>query len=139
MSFLQQLKLKNPNVRGAAKNIVSRVQRQTLEQARDAVLKKLEANKAYFIDKTNPRPDLCYKLTAVGYVMGIKYGNRYLTNVFIDDDGTGGDLYLTYLMGMSDEDMPFTFDFAISLVKRGGCDEAIKKAQAANIAIHAKR
>jgi len=133
MSFIQKLKLRNANVRGSDSNKVGRVQRQTLQDARDATIKKLEANKAYFLDNGLPRPDLCYKQLAAGYSLGIKYGNRYLDGVF--DQHAGG---FKFLEGLRDEDMPLCFDHAIQIIRTGECDRALQQAMAANIAIHAK-
>lgn len=86
---------KLPAGAGPTKHLkVARSKRHSIEDARKAVADKLRANLAYLRDPGScERPDLVYKEQGPGtYVLGIKYGNRWLKGLFDGD---------SYLQGLN--------------------------------------
>lgn len=105
--------------------------RDTIEDARRKVGQKLRDNKAYVEDKVNvDKPDCVYKVQADGrYTMGIKYGNRFLVDVF---DGE------TYIADVGEEKLPELLDMFAADAEGGMFDTQIKAIMQANIAARNK-
>jgi chorismate mutase len=80
--LLAQIKQFVPNARSTKTTQTRNTKRDTEDAAREKVVTKLLANKAYFNDPSLKRPDSLYKKQADdNYAIGIKYGNRYLQKV----------------------------------------------------------
>lgn len=132
MSKLNKILQQHAGISGANKRTLKRVQRDTLQKARAKCVKKLLANKAWHNDNTLEKPDLVVAQDANNnYSVGVKYGNRYLPNVF----NGGKD---TFLENVPESALDDVFDALTELVETGECDAAIRDAMAANLAMHAK-
>lgn len=132
MSKLTAVLAQHTNICGASKRTLKRVQRDTLQKARAKCITKLAANKAWHNGDTLQKPDLVVAQDANNcYSVGVKYGNRYLQNVF--NGGTD-----TFLENVPEAALDEVFDALTELVETGECDAAIKAAMAENLKMHAK-
>jgi hypothetical protein len=106
---------------------VLRSKRHSIDDARKAVADKLLANLAYLRDPNIcERPDLVYKEQEPGvYVVGIKYGNRWLNGLF-----EGG----TYLQGLTADALGELLEGFAQDALSGQFDAYIRPIMDANIA-----
>lgn len=117
-AILAQLRLLIPNATTVQKVSTSRTKRDTLDDARGKVAKKLRENIAAFNGSTEfEKVDRVYKTTFDGtYAVGIKYGNRYLAGAI------GGG---TFVPGISAEQLPEVLELFAKQVEQGLYDDAI--------------
>lgn len=127
-SVFDKFKKKYPHIKAVKDCNPARHEPDTLERAREKVIDKLLANKKYIEDSTNAKPDKVYKRMADGtYGIGVKYGNRYLKNIFDEDRKMLDDL--------NKADLPGVIDDLVDCVKDGDFDDAIKEVMASNLAV----
>ncbi len=108
----------------------------TVDKARAKAVAQLLANKQYLLsgEQAKQKPVLLYKLVAQLYYVGIKYSNKYLEQVFEDDEGLGNVVQCD-----SVQECVEALDVGIERVNAGLCDAALKAAIAANVAMHKAR
>jgi hypothetical protein len=129
--ILDQLRVLIPGVTTVKTVATSRVKRDTLDDARAKVAKKLRDNIVALsgsaaVEKVDP----VYKKQADGkYGVGIKYGNRYLIGAI-----AGG----TFVPGVSAEQLPKLLEMLAGQVERGLYDPAIEKVMQDNVAARNK-
>ncbi|MBK6787011.1 MAG: hypothetical protein IPG77_04935 [Betaproteobacteria bacterium] len=132
MSILSKVLAQHTAICGASKRTLKRVQRDTLQKARAKCIEKVRANKAWHNDNTLQKPDTVVAQDTNGnFSVGVKYGNRYLLNVF----NGGKD---TFIENVPESVLNDVFDGLVEMIETGECDAAIKDAMAANLAMHAK-
>ncbi|MDP4300217.1 hypothetical protein [Leptothrix discophora] len=124
--YLSRVATVVPSVRALKSLNTSRTKRHTLNDARQAVSEKLRQNIAYLRDPKNvEQPDLVYKIQQDGlYAVGIKYGNRWLKNVFGET---------TYLQVNTPEQVCELMELFADDVIKGEFDECIIPIMEANI------
>ncbi len=114
-----------PNARTAKKMHTRSAKRDSLDVARSKTIRKLQDNKAYYLDSTLERPDLVYKESGDGtYVIGIKYGNRYLSNVC---DGN------SFVDQIDKAQVAAVLDLFVECVVNGDLDAEIEKIMLNNV------
>lgn len=107
---------KLPAGAGPTKHLkIARSKRHSIQDARKAVADKLQANLAYLRDLDScERPDLVYKEQGPGmYVLGVKYGNRWLKGLFNGDSylqGLSADYLAELLEGFAADALAGQFD-----------------------------
>jgi hypothetical protein len=101
--------------------------RDTTEDARRKVAKKLRDNRAYFLDKVNvQKPDCVYKAQSDGrYTIGLKYGQRYLAGVFDGDK---------YIADVGKDELPEVLSLLATEAEAGEFDTQINVIMQANVA-----
>jgi hypothetical protein len=104
----------------------SRSKQDSLDEARTKVANKLRNNAAYLQDSANvSRPDPVYKQHKDGkFAVGIKYGNRYLQNIF---NGR------KYVANISKEALPAMLETLAVQAEQKQYDAAIEVVRAANV------
>ena len=131
-SYLARVRAIAPGAR-TAKHVYSarNNKRDTIEDARKKVADKLRENKAWALGMANvEKPDLVYKVQSDGtYAVGVKYGNRYLEDVF---DGE------SYLTGVSKEKLAELLEMLAADAEAGQFDTQIEVVMRANIAARNK-
>ena len=98
----------------------------TMEDARKAVVKQLNDNLAYInsgFDKDKKCKGIVFKEGNGVYRLGVKYGRRWITNVF----ETGA-----YLDGLTLADVTANIEMLASAANDGELDKEIKEAMDAN-------
>jgi hypothetical protein len=129
-AILDQLRTLIPNVRPVNKVSMSRINRDTLDEAREKVAQKLRDNLAYY-NGTGEKVDLVYKTQGDGnYAVGIKYGNRYLV------DAIGGG---SFISNVTAEVLPQLLGMLVTQAETGLYDDAIETIMRANIAARNKK
>jgi len=114
-----------PNARAVAKMQTRTSKRDSLLDARKKTVDKINANIAYFNGQSNERPDLVYKVQPDGtYAIGIKYGNRYLGNVF------GGK---SFAENIDENQVVAVLEMSAQCVADGDCDASIEKIRLDNV------
>jgi hypothetical protein len=100
--------------------------RDTIEDARKKVADKLRANGAWVLGMASAdKPDLVYKEQADGtYAVGVKYGNRYLEDIF---DGE------SYLTGVSKDKLAELLEMLAGDAEAGMFDTQIGTVMRANV------
>lgn len=120
-----------PHIKAVADCNPARHLPHTLEKARETTADKLLANKAYVENGFKPaaggeKPDKVFKRMADGtYGIGVKYGNRYLKNIF----GDGRKM----MEGFDKAELPSAIDRLTDCVKAGRFDDAIKEIMESNL------
>ena len=128
-AILAQLQALIPGVVTVDKVSMSREKRDTPDEARTKVAKKLRDNVAYF-NGTGPKVDLVYrKQPGPLYSVGIKYGNRYLSGAI-----AGG----TFVPKVTAELLPQVLEMLATQVEAGMYDDAIAIVMQANVAARNK-
>lgn len=124
MSILKQIFAANASITAAAKKPTFRVQRQSLDDARNKAIAKIAASKAWLETGAGEQPDLVYALDqSNNYSVGIKCGNRWLANAI---EGQ------TFVLNVPADTLPQVLDGLIELLESGACDAHIQAALAAN-------
>jgi|GEM_PF-3516319 len=114
-----------PNARAVTKMQTHTSKRDSLLDARKKTVDKLHANIAYFNDQSTERPDLVYKVQLDGtYAIGIKYGNRYLSDLF------GGK---SFLEKIDKDQVVAVLEKCAECVADGDCDAQIDVVMQRNV------
>jgi hypothetical protein len=125
LNIFAKFKLIAPAARTTNKIVTRTSKRDTLPDARQKVIDKLNLNKAYFNDPSQDKPDLVYKSQSDGiYAIGAKYGNRYLQNIF----GT-----TKFLENVDETEVAAVLDELAQCVSDGVFDSAIDEIRLANV------
>lgn len=128
-AILDQLRSLIPDVTPVEKVSMSREKRDSLDEARIKVAKKLRDNIAYF-NGTGQKVDLVYKVhPGPKYSVGIKYGNRYLVRAI-----AGG----TFVPQVSAELVPQVLEMLATQVEACMYDDAISQVMQDNVAARNK-
>lgn len=123
-SFFDELKTQFPNITATSECYSTHHQPDTLDQAREKVIAKLNLNKVYFengcvVAKGSKKPDTVFKNQACEKIaIGIKYGNRWLTDIF--------GVNCKFVQGISKVDVPLIFDALIKATEEKQFDHAIR-------------
>lgn len=125
--YLARIAKHAPSAKAVKQLQVVRSKRHGIEDARESVANKLLANLAYLRDPGScERPDLVYREQEPGvYVLGIKYGNRWLQGLF-----EGG----TYLQGLSADTLAELLEGFAQDALAGQFDAFIRPIMDANVA-----
>ncbi|KQV82172.1 hypothetical protein ASD15_08860 [Massilia sp. Root351] len=131
-SFLDSIQQEFPNAVPTDECNPARHTPDTLEEARQKVVKKLQLNKTYFENGGKPaagekKLDTVFKKMPNGtYSIGVKYGNRWLQDIF----GAGKKMY----RNLRKDQMVKMFDKLIAAAEAKAFDEAILVVMASNLA-----
>jgi len=104
-----------------------------LEQARDKVIEKALLNRAYFDNPDNaeePGATIFYRQYNGCYLLGLKYGNRWLKGIFEGKD---------YGREIPSENVLPSIDFLIEETKAGVFDNQIEQIRIANANSRSKK
>lgn len=123
--ILQTIKTFATGARSAKVMSARQCKRDTIEDARKKTADKLIANRDYFKDGTLDRPDLVYKKQSDNtYVLGVKYGNRYLSNIVQQH---------SFIEGIDESCVGQVLDALAEAVTNGHYDRSIEQIMQANI------
>jgi len=130
-AYMGRLKDLLPNMQTSNSVSAIRSKRHSIQEARQAVVDKILANKEHFINPDPAtKPDLIYKDQGGGYYsVGIKYGNRWLSKAF------NGSSFIT---GIPKENVAGVMDLLSEAVSNGEMDKYIESIRDANWKAHGK-
>lgn len=102
----------------------SRYTQTTIEEARKKVADKLEKNWLHILGKHTEKVDKVYCEQNGTYTLGVKYGNRWLKNVFGKD--------MNFISGITHDELEEAIDELQNCVLAGDLDDSIKAVMQAN-------
>jgi len=111
----------NINIFKAKVQAISKINRTkvvSIEEARQKVVDKLEAN-SKFITEGEGEVDAVFAVNDGSYTIGAKYGNRWLPDLF----GEGKN----YITGITKDEVPEVVSDIKSAIIKGDADESIRK------------